>query len=140
MLDAQGGVTVGDYTQIGLGVMVWSHTSHRQAVLSQTSLTRENITYRPTKIGNGCFIGGPSVIAPGVNIGDRVIVSPLTFVDRDVPDDAVIGGNREARRLQGRIEQLEETITSLLTMLSSAQHLPADEVQNLLAQLRPLRQ
>lgn len=30
ILDAQGGLAIGDHTQMGLNVMVWSHSSHRQ--------------------------------------------------------------------------------------------------------------
>ena len=43
ILDAQGGLSIGDYTQIGLNVMVWSHTSHKQALASQTCISREGI-------------------------------------------------------------------------------------------------
>jgi len=100
VLDAQGGLTIGDYTQIGLNVMIWSHTSHRQALLSQTGISKEGIKYKPTKIGNNCFIAGPSVIGPGVTIGDHVIISPLSFVDRDVPEGEVISNNRNERHQQ----------------------------------------
>jgi hypothetical protein len=36
MLDAQGGLAFGDYTQIGLNVMVWSHSSIKQALKGET--------------------------------------------------------------------------------------------------------
>ena len=114
MLDAQGGLSIGDYTQIGLNVMVWSHSSHKQARLSKTCVDKEGIEYKPTRIGKNCFIAGPSVIAAGVTIGDRVIVSPLTFVDKDVPDDAVVGGKRDIRELEKRIQSLERSLEKLL--------------------------
>jgi acetyltransferase-like isoleucine patch superfamily enzyme len=113
VLDAQGGLTIGDFTQIGLNVMIWSHTSHRQALLSKTTISKEGITYKETKIGKNCFIAGPSVIAPGVNIGDRVIISPLSFVDRDLPDDVVYSGNRDIRQLENRVKELEEALRKL---------------------------
>ena len=115
VLDAQGGLTIGDYTQIGLNVMVWSHSSHKQARLSKTGIDKEGIEYKPTSIGRNCFIAGPSVIAAGVTIGDRVIVSPLTFVDKDVPDDAVVSSKREVRQLEKRIQSLEKTLAELLS-------------------------
>ena len=115
MLDAQGGLSIGDYTQIGLNVMVWSHSSHKQARLSKTCVDKEGIEYKPTRIGKNCFIAGPSVIAAGVTIGDRVIVSPLTFVDKDVPDDAVVSGKRDIRELEKRIHSLERSLEKLLS-------------------------
>ena len=114
LLDAQGGLSIGDYTQIGLNVMVWSHSSHKQARLSKTCVDKEGIEYKPTRIGKNCFIAGPSVIAAGVTIGDRVIVSPLTFVDKDVQDDAVVGGKRDIRELEKRIQSLERSLEKLL--------------------------
>ena len=116
VLDAQGGLEVGDNTQIGLSVMVWSHTSHKQAVAGETAQDKSNIDYRSTRIGKNCFIGGPSVIAPGVTIGDGVIVSPLSFVDRDLPDGAVYSGNRTIRDYEKRIVALEAEVAEIQAM------------------------
>jgi UDP-3-O-[3-hydroxymyristoyl] glucosamine N-acyltransferase len=41
ILDAQGGLSIGDYTQIGLSVMVWSHSSHRQARRGETATSSD---------------------------------------------------------------------------------------------------
>jgi acetyltransferase-like isoleucine patch superfamily enzyme len=114
VLDAQGGLTIGDYTQIGLNVMIWSHTSHKQALASNTCTSQEGIAYKPTKIGSNVFIAGPSVVAPGVIIGDRVMVSPLSFVDRNLPDDAVFNPSRDLRKLEARVKQLEEALERLV--------------------------
>jgi acetyltransferase-like isoleucine patch superfamily enzyme len=48
---------------------------------------------RSVSIGSGCFIGGPSVILPGVTIGDRTIVMPMSVVSRDVPSRVILGGS-----------------------------------------------
>lgn len=114
VLDAQGGLTIGDFTQIGPNVMIWSHTSHKQALASNTGISREGIEYTPTKIGSSVFIAGPSVIAPGVIIGDRVVISPLSFVDRDLPDDSVFSPSRELRALQAKVKKMEEALEMLL--------------------------
>lgn len=134
VLDAQGGLTIGDFTQIGLSVMVWSHSSHKQARLSKTCVDKEGIEYRPTRIGSNCFIAGPSVIAAGVTVGDRVVVSPLTFIDRDVPDDSVVGGKRDVRTLERRIQKLERSIEQLVSLLASSagRSLSAEELKALL--------
>jgi acetyltransferase-like isoleucine patch superfamily enzyme len=130
VLDAQGGLTIGNYTQIGLNVMIWSHTSHRQALESETCNSQKGISYKPTKVGNNVFIAGPSVIAPGVTIGDRVIISPLSFVDRDLPDDAVFSSTRELKRLETRVRHLEDLLEGLVGK-------EAEKAAHLRAKLRP---
>ncbi len=120
VVDAQGGLTIGDYTQIGLSVMVWSHSSHKQAVLGETGKSRENMEYTPTKIGARCFIAGPSVIAPGVTIGDGVIISPCSLVQRDLGDGAVYNMNRERYRTGKRIEKLERIVADLVELIPNA--------------------
>lgn len=125
MLDAQGGLSIGDNTQIGLNAMIWSHTSHLQAISGKTSSpSKEGISYLPTRIGRNCFIGGPSVIAPGVTIGDEVIISPLTFVDHDVADGEVVSQHLDMKQLTQKVKRLEETMKKLqaeLAKLSSQQ-------------------
>ncbi len=106
VLDAQGGLAIGDNTQIGLNVFIWTHTSHMQALAGKTgSLSKEGIEYFPTKIGKNCFIAGPSVIAPGVTIGDGVIISPFAMVDSDVPDGEIISPHLTARRELKKVEK-----------------------------------
>lgn len=113
VLDAQGGLTIGDASQIGLGVMVWSHSSHQQAAKGETGQSRDGIIYKATTIGRNCFIAGPSVIAAGVNIGDSAIISPLTFVDRDVAPGETVSAPRSLKKLEKRLETLEKRLSAL---------------------------
>lgn len=55
---------------------------------------------RPLRIGRGSWIGNNCVITGGITLGERTIVTPNTFVNRDVPDGTMIGGNpaRQLRR------------------------------------------
>ena len=48
---------------------------------------------KPITIGNNVWIGGGSIINPGVTIGDNVVVVPGSVVLADVPDNVLIGGN-----------------------------------------------
>lgn len=112
VLDAQGGLHIGEGTQIGLGVMVWSHSSHLQAIRGETGRSRESIVYRETRIGRDCFIAGPSVIGAGVTIGDGAIVSPLTFVDRDIAPGERVSAPRSLARIEARLEALERRVES----------------------------
>ncbi len=113
VLDAQGGLQVGDYTQIGLGVMVWSHSSHLQALDSKTGKDKRRMIYQPTSIGASCFIAGPSVIQAGVTIGDKVIVPPFSLVDQDIASNSVFGGSKQVQKLEQRIVELEKLVKSL---------------------------
>ncbi len=118
VLDAQGGLEVGDNTQIGLGVFLWSHTTHKQAIAGETARDKRLIEYKPTRIGSNCFIAGPSVVGPGVTIGDRVIVSPMSFVSRDVPSDAIVSNQRLMRASDTRIASLESEVERLQERLA----------------------
>lgn len=58
---------------------------------------------RKVRIGNRCFVGGGSMILPGVTIGDECIVAAGAVVTVDVPDRSIVGGN-PARVLRSNIE------------------------------------
>lgn len=125
MLDAQGGLSIGDYTGIGINVMIWSHTSHVQSLISETCKSQKGISYLPTKIGKNCYISGPSVIGPGVTVGDRVLISPFSFVDQDVPSGTVIRGHKDFRDMQERVKKLEATVERLMKELNASKKLPS---------------
>jgi acetyltransferase-like isoleucine patch superfamily enzyme len=112
ILDAQGGLSIGDSSQIGLGVMIWSHSSHLQAIRGETTIGRESIIYKETRIGKNCFIGGPSVITAGVTIGDGAIISPLTLIDRDVAAGETVSGPRSLKKLERRLDALEKRLAT----------------------------
>ena len=46
----------------------------------------------PVKIGNNVWIGGNSVITPGVTIGDNVVIGAGSVVTRDIPAGVVAAG------------------------------------------------
>lgn len=48
---------------------------------------------KDVKIGSNCFIGGCSIILPGVTIGDNVIVAAGAVVTKDVSDGCIVAGN-----------------------------------------------
>ncbi|MCI4624550.1 MAG: acyltransferase [Candidatus Magnetoovum sp. WYHC-5] len=121
VLDAQGGLDIGDNTQIGLCMYIWSHTSHMQALAGQTGRDRRKIMYRPTKIGSNCFLAGPGAVAPGVTIGNNVFVYPCTFINEDVPDGAVVGTNREILDLKKRIDFLEKELAMISQLINNRQ-------------------
>lgn len=47
---------------------------------------------KPIKIGNNVYIGYGTVILPGVNIGDNVVIGACALVSRDIPANSVAVG------------------------------------------------
>ncbi len=59
--------------------------------------------YVHTRIGKNCFIGGESLILPGVVIGDNCVVGAGSVVTRNVPERSIVAGN-PAKIIQSDIE------------------------------------
>jgi acetyltransferase-like isoleucine patch superfamily enzyme len=93
MLDASGGLIIGSHTSIGLSVFVWSHSSHITNLEENNIIGSKSIIRSTTKIGSGCFIAGPSVIAPGVTIGDKVFIKPFSTITKDIPERSIVDSN-----------------------------------------------
>lgn len=93
ILDASGGLEIGSHTSVGLGVYLWSHTSVMTNLLADNGMGSRYIERKRTRIGSGVFIGGPSVVYPGVTIGDKVVVLPMSVITTDVPSYSVVGGS-----------------------------------------------
>lgn len=85
-----GAITVGDDTLVAFKTLF---------------LTRDTRTgeIRPIRIGARCFIGGGSMILPGVTVGDECIVGGGAVVFEDVPPRSIVVGN-PARVLRSDIE------------------------------------
>ena len=47
----------------------------------------------PIRIGDNVWIGGGSVICPGVSIGDNVTIGAGSIVTKDIPSNVVAVGN-----------------------------------------------
>src|SRR5699024_8845977 len=47
----------------------------------------------PVTIGNNVWVGGSSVIKPGVTIGDNVVIGAGSVVTKDIPDNVIAYGN-----------------------------------------------
>jgi len=58
---------------------------------------------RKVRVGDRCFLGGGSMILPGVTIGNECIVAAGAVVTGDVPDRSIVGGN-PARIIRSDIE------------------------------------
>lgn len=86
------GIHIGQYTYIAFEARILAHDMTRNVRLH-------------TKIGQNCFIGGRSIILPGIEIGDSCIVGAGSVVTKPVPANCVVAGN-PAKIIQEGVELL----------------------------------
>lgn len=84
------GVHVGEYTYLAFESRILTHDRTRGL-------------YLHTRIGRNCFIGGRSMILPGVTVGDNCVVGAGSVVTRDVPPNSIVAGN-PAKVIRSNIE------------------------------------
>lgn len=82
-------VTIGDNCMIAPKVCIYTATHPLDPELRISGLEFG----KPVTIGNNVWLGGSSVITPGVTIGDNVVVAAGAVVVKDVPNNVVVGGN-----------------------------------------------
>ncbi len=102
----------------GINIGAGSYVAFDACVLSH-DMTRG--LYLDTIIGKNCFIGGRSLILPGITIGDGAIVGAGSVVTKDVPAGCAVAGNparviKEDIKvgLYGRLESADENEARLL--------------------------
>lgn len=80
-----GGVTFGDNVQLGPNVTIVTdnHDFDNRYVLKCRSVT----------VGNNAWIGANATLMPGVTIGENAVVAGGAVVTKDVPANAIVGGN-----------------------------------------------
>ena len=59
--------------------------------------------YLHTRVGKNCFIGGRSLIMPGVEIGDNCVIGSGSIVTKSIPPRCIAAGN-PARVLRENID------------------------------------
>ena len=84
-LDARGGITVGNDTNI---------SSHVKLITGSHDIDDPNYTadFLPIHIGHHCWIGTGAMILQGVKIGDGAVVAAGALVNKDIPPYTVWGG------------------------------------------------
>ncbi|MBO4955617.1 MAG: sugar O-acetyltransferase [Muribaculaceae bacterium] len=93
-------VTIGDNVFIGPNVSIYTACHPLDA-----ETRRKWVEWaEPVTIGNDVWIGGNTVILPGVTIGNGVVIGAGSVVSRDIPDYSLAVGNpaRVIRDLKGR--------------------------------------
>ncbi|MDE6176697.1 MAG: sugar O-acetyltransferase, partial [Paramuribaculum sp.] len=82
-------ITIGNHTLIGPDVKIYT-PHHPMDFMAR----RDSKEYAfPVVIGDDCWIGGGTIICPGVRIGNRCIVGAGSVVTKNVDDDSIVAGN-----------------------------------------------
>jgi maltose O-acetyltransferase len=82
-------IEIGDRVLLGPGVHLYTATHPRDA-----SERREGLEYaRPIAIGDDAWLGGGSIVLPGVTLGEGAVVGAGSVVTRDVAPGVAVAGN-----------------------------------------------
>ncbi|MDQ0207314.1 maltose acetyltransferase domain-containing protein [Alkalicoccobacillus murimartini] len=82
-------IKIGDNCMLAPGVHIYTATHPLDPIERVSGLEYG----KPVSIGHNVWIGGRAIINPGVTIGNNVVVASGAVVTKDVPDNAVVGGN-----------------------------------------------
>jgi acetyltransferase-like isoleucine patch superfamily enzyme len=80
VLDATGGLFIGDGSTISAGVHIYTHDT----VLRTLTGGQSEIVRSPVRIGKRVYIGPNCVVAKGVTVGNMCVVGASSFVNRDI--------------------------------------------------------
>ncbi len=81
-------VEIGNNVFFGPGVHIYTATHPLNA------LERQTVEFsKPVFIGDDCWIGGNTVICPGVKIGNGCTIGAGSVVTKDIPDHSLAVGN-----------------------------------------------
>ena len=80
-----GGIELGDNVQIGphVTIVTDNHDLNNRYVLKCKGI----------RIGANAWIGAGATIMPGVNVGKNAVIAGGAVVTKDVPANAIVGGN-----------------------------------------------
>jgi len=85
VLDARGGLEIGENVNISSEVMIWT----AQHDYRDPQFGAE---FKPVKIDDYAWLGPRSIILPGVTIGMGAVVAAGAVVSKDVTPNSVVGG------------------------------------------------
>lgn len=98
-LDARGGITIGDDTNI---------SSHVKMITGSHDINNPNFTadFLPIHVGNHVWIGTGAMVLQGVKIGDGAVIAAGAIVTCDIPPFEVWAGI-PAKKISERIDNLQ---------------------------------
>jgi maltose O-acetyltransferase len=81
-------VTIGSHVLFGPGVQLYAATHPLAADVRRTLELA-----RPIRIGDDCWLGGGTIVCPGVTIGEGCVIGAGAVVTRDIPPYSLAVGN-----------------------------------------------
>lgn len=82
-------ISIGDDVQIAPGVHIYTATHPVDAETRRSGLE----SALPISIADGVWLGGGSIVCPGVTIGEDTVVGAGSVVTRDLPERVLAAGN-----------------------------------------------
>ncbi|WP_216083745.1 sugar O-acetyltransferase [Paenibacillus riograndensis] len=82
-------VRIGNHCLLGPGVHIYTATHP----LDPFERNKGPEYGKPVTIGDNVWIGGRSVINPGVTIGNNVVIGSGAVVTKNISDNMIVGGN-----------------------------------------------
>lgn len=88
---------------IGVHIGAHSYIAFEARILTHD---RTRGLYVHTRVGKNCFIGGRSMILPGVEVGDNCVVGAGSVVTKSIPPRSLVAGN-PAKVIRSDIDVIE---------------------------------
>lgn len=82
-------IFIGNEVQIAPGVHIYTATHPLDAATRRSGLESAH----PVVIGDGVWLGGGTIVCPGVTIGENAVVGAGSVVTRDLPANVLAAGN-----------------------------------------------
>ncbi|MES2588625.1 MAG: acyltransferase [Bacteroidota bacterium] len=95
-IDSSQKITIGKGVQICGWTSILNHSSHIAIRLYGENYNQDNMkayNLGSVEIGDFTFIGPHSIVMPNSKIGKGVLISAYSYVEGDIPDFAIVGGN-----------------------------------------------
>ncbi len=89
IIDGSGGLKIGKGCTISAGVHIYSHDNLARTILDG----RAEIDKSAVEIGNNSYIAPNCIISKGVKVGSQCVLAANSFLNKDMPDRTIFGGN-----------------------------------------------
>lgn len=85
-----GGIEIGN--DVIMGQNVRFHSENHNFTDTDILIRLQGVTNKGIKIGDNCWIGSGVVFLDGVQVGNGCVIGANTLVNKDIPDNVVVGG------------------------------------------------
>lgn len=86
-----GGIEIGNDVIIGQNVRFHSENHNFSDI--DVLIRLQGVNHKGIRIGDNCWVGSGVVFLDGVNVGSGCIIGANTLVNKNIPDNAIVGGN-----------------------------------------------